>query len=258
MAAEYSTSADRHGRGATPADKPRDVFVTTHWSVVLAAARSDTTRAQEALATLCQTYWRPLYAYARRHTPSSEDAEDIVQGFFAFFLEKNRLGGLSSEQGRFRAFLLASLKNYLANERNRVHRQKRGGHATHLSLDWQDAEHHYQLDPADHLTPDRIYDREWALTLLDRVFQRLRAECAAEGKADQFERLKGHLTLDRTEIPYAEAAREIGLEEGAVRVMVHRLRKRYRNLVREEVGQTLATPGQVEEEMQALFMALRG
>jgi RNA polymerase sigma factor (sigma-70 family) len=234
------------------------VFLTTRWSVVLTAARSDTPHARAALATLCQTYWQPLYAYVRRHSRSKEDAEDLVQGFFAQFLAGNKLEGLSSEQGHFRAFLLASLKHFMANEWDRAHRQKRGGHATHFSLDWQHAENRYQLDPADHLSPDRLFDREWAMALLARVLARLGEESAAEGRAEVFERLKIHLMADRDAIPYGKTARDLGMEEGAARVAVHRLRKRYRALVREEIVQTLSSPEQVDEEMRALFAALAG
>ena len=223
---------------------------------MLTAGVADTTRAQEALAKLCQTYWLPLYAYVRRQGYSKEDAEDLVQGFFVQFLERNYLGALSKERGRFRAFLLASLKHYTANEWNRAHRQKRGGSVAHFSLDWQDAEDRCRIDPADHRSPDRIYDREWAVTLLSQALARLREDCMAEGKAGLFDNLRDYLTFGRADIPYEQAGRKLGLDEGAVRVAVHRLRKRYRALVRQEVAETLSSHDQVEEEMKALFAAL--
>ena len=255
MGSASQASSDDESR-SSPAGEARDVFVSTQWSVVLTAARSDTTRAQEALAALCQTYWRPLYIYARGRGCSRENAEDLVQGFFAHFLQKNRLGGLNREQGRFRAFLLASLKHFMANEWDRAHRLKRGGHATHLSLDWPEAESRCQVEEAGALNPDRAYDREWALTLLDVVFGGLRDECIAEGKAESFHQLKGYLSVGKSEIPYAEVARRLNQDIGAVRVAVHRLRRRYRKLVRQEIARTLSSPEQVDEEMRSLFAAL--
>ncbi len=183
-------------RGATtdhsptpPTDRSdrRPVFVTTQWSVVLNAGGGDSTSAREALEKLCQTYWYPLYAYVRRQGHSMENAEDLTQAFFARFLEKNYLEGLSSERGKFPAFLLASLKHFLANEWDKAMRQKRDGGALHLSLDWQSAEERYHLDPPDHASPDRLFDRERALALLERVVRRLRDECAADGKGNLFE-----------------------------------------------------------------------
>jgi RNA polymerase sigma-70 factor (ECF subfamily) len=236
-------------------DAPRDVFATTHWTVVLAAGRRSTPQADQALEELCRTYWYPLYAFVRRQGHSKEDAEDLTQAFFARFLEKNYLEGLRSEKGRFRAFLLASLKHFLANEWDRASRQKRGGGTTPLSLDWQSADSRYQIDPADVLSPDKLYDRAWAVTLLERVIIRLGDENAAEGRSKLFEQLKPFLMVGRSAIPYAQAAAALDLAEGAVRVAVHRLRRRYRELLREEIAQTLSDPAQVEEEMRALFSA---
>lgn len=222
---------------------------------MVAAGSSAAPQAARALEELCHTYWYPLYAYIRRQGHSKEDAEDLTQGFFALFLERNYLEGLSSEKGRFRAFLLASLKHFLANERDRVGRQKRGGGIAPLSLDWQDADSRYQVAPTHELSPDKLYDRTWAVMLLERVINRLREESVAEDKASQFEQLKPFLMVGKSAIPYAQAANELGLTEGAVRVVVHRLRKRYRELLRQEIGQTLADPAQVDEEMRALFTA---
>jgi RNA polymerase sigma factor (sigma-70 family) len=238
---------------STPA--PGDIFATTHWTVVLAAGRRSTPQSDRALEELCRAYWYPLYAYVRRHGHSKEDAEDLTQGFFAAFLKRNYLGDVRSEKGRFRAFLLAALKHFLANEYDRASRQKRGGGQTPLSLDWQDADTRYQIDPPDQLSPDKLYDRAWATTLLEQVIGRLRAECVAEGKANAFEQLKPFLTVGKGDLPYAEAAASLGLNEGAARVAVHRLRRRYRELLREQIAQTLSDPADLEEELRALFRA---
>ncbi|MBI2928250.1 MAG: sigma-70 family RNA polymerase sigma factor [Verrucomicrobia bacterium] len=222
---------------------------------MLAAGRRSTPQADEALEELCRTYWYPLYAYIRHQGHTREDAEDLTQAFFARFLAKNYLEGLSSAKGKFRAFLLAALKHFLANEWDRADRQKRGGHATHLSLDWHSADTRYQIDPPDHLSPDKLYDRAWAVTLLESVITRLREESAAAGKAKLFEQLKPFLMVGKSAIPYAQAATELDLAEGAVRVAVHRLRRRYRELLRAEITQTLTDAEQVEEEMRSLFSA---
>ncbi len=233
-----------------------DVFATTRWTVVLAAGNPSAPQAGVALEELCRTYWYPLYAYVRRHGHSREDAEDLTQAFFARLLEKNYLEGLTSDKGKFRAFLLVALKRFLANEWDRAHRQKRGGGQTPLSLDWQDADQRYQINPVDTLSPDKLYDRAWAVTVLEQVITRLRNESAADGKAKLYEHLKGFLMVGKSDIPYAQAAAALELSEGAVRVAVHRLRHRYRELLRQEVAQTLSDPAQVDEEMQALFSAL--
>jgi len=240
-----------------PASAPGrdDTFATTHWTVVLAAGRAHTPQADHALEELCRTYWYPLYAYVRRRGYTHEDAEDLTQGFFARFLERNYLEGLTSEKGRFRAFLLASLKHFLANEWDRAHRQKRGGEIPALSLDWESADDRYKINLPDDLSPDKIYDREWALALLERVIIRLRESCAASEQAQLFDSLKPFLTMDKGAVPYVQAAVELNMTEGAVRVAVHRLRKRYRDLLREEITQTLTDPAQVEEEMRALLGA---
>jgi DNA-directed RNA polymerase specialized sigma24 family protein len=232
-----------------------DVFATTRWTVVLSAGRKSSPQSDQALEELCRSYWYPLYAFVRRQGHSREDAEDLTQGFFACFLAKNYLEGLASDRGRFRAFLLASLKHFLANEYDRGRRQKRGGDAPRFSLDWQDADTRFRIEPADPLSPDKQYDRAWAVALLEKVIQRLRAEAEAEGKGAQFDPLKPFLTIGKGAIPYARAAAELGVTEGAARVTVHRLRRRYRELVREEIAQTLSDPAQVEAELAALFAA---
>ena len=236
----------------TPQD---DIFATTRWTVVLAAGRRNSPLSDRALEELCGVYWFPLYAYVRRRGHSREDAEDLTQAFFARFLEKNYLHGLSAERGKFRAFLLASLKHFLANEWDKSQRQKCGGQATHFPLDWETADSQFQIASKSEPSPDMAFDREWALALLSRVIERLQTECAREGRAHQFAGLKIYLTAGKTALPYGDTAKALGMNETAVRVAVHRLRKRYRQLLREEIVQTLADPSLVDEEMRSLFGA---
>jgi len=232
-----------------------DIFATTRWTVVLAAGGPGSPSADVALEDLCRTYWYPLYAYVRHQGHSPEDAEDLTQEFFTRFLGKNYLAGLDSNRGRFRAFLLACLKHFLANEWDRSRRLKRGGGAPLLSLDYQGADTRYQIDPPDKLSPDTLYDRAWATTLLEQVITRLQEETEAEGTAAQFEQLKHYLMVGTNNIPYAQAAQALALSEGSVRVAVHRLRRRYRELLKQEIVQTLADPAQAEEEMRSLMAA---
>src|SRR3954468_13852987 len=173
------------GAGITKEVRGADVFATTHWTVVLAARGRDAPQAGVALEELCRTYWYPLYVYVRRQTESREDAEDLTQSFFEKFLEKSYLDSVRSEKGKFRAFLLASLKHFLANEWDRANRQKRGGGLRALSLDLHDADTRFQIDPADNLSPDKLYDRAWALTLLEKVITSLRLEAARDNKAEE-------------------------------------------------------------------------
>lgn len=231
-------------------------FASTQWSVVLSAAKGDPEASQEALEALCRAYWQPLYGYLRRTGRGREDAEDLVQGFFADFLERRAVEGVIRERGRFRAYLLACLKNYMRNEWNRERTQKRGGNAVHLSLDWDDAEARYRMDSSEDLSPDRLYDREWALNLIGRVVNRLRDEAVAQGKQDRFDAMKQCLALGRGEIPYDLIASQTGMTPSAVGVTVHRLRKRYRTLLRDEVAATLSSENQLDEEMKAIRSAL--
>jgi RNA polymerase sigma-70 factor (ECF subfamily) len=234
---------------------PGDIFATTHWTVVLAAGQRSTPQSDRALEELCRTYWFPLYAYVRRRGHTKEDAEDLTQTFFARFLEKNYLEGLSAERGRFRAFLLASLKHFLANEWDKSRRQKRGGGMTPLSLDWQTVDTQFQIATTAEPSPDKAFDREWAVALLAKVIERLQAGCEADGQGKQFAELKIFLTVGKGTLSHADAAKTLGMDEGAVRVAVHRLRKRYRQLLRDEIAQTLADSADVDEEMRALFEA---
>ncbi len=234
----------------------RPAFVTTHWSVVVAAGRNDTARARDALARLCQTYWHPLYAYVRRLGHSPPDAQDLTQEFFARLLEKNYLADADESRGRFRSFLLASLKHFLANEWHKARAQKRGGGQIPIPIDFGNAETSIGFEPADTTTAEKIYERRWALTLLDQVLRRLREEYVRDGKAKNFEQLKSTLTEASRSVAYAEIARRLDTTEGAVKVAVHRLRQRYREVLRAEIAETVASPGEVEDELRSLFAAL--
>lgn len=232
------------------------VFVTTHWSVVVTAGRTDTTSARDALAKLCQSYWYPLYAYVRRRGSSPEDAEDLTQEFFARFLEQNWVERADREKGRFRTFLLSAMNHFLANEWDKARAQKRGGGAKLLPLEFDTAETRYAREPADNVTPEQHFEKRWVLTLLDQVLKRLGAEYEQDGKADLFAALNPCLVGDRTSHPYAELGAKLGMGEGAVKSAVHRLRQRYRQLLREEIAQTVTGPGELEEELRHLFAVL--
>jgi len=225
---------------------------------VLTAGQRHTPQSDSALEQLCRTYWFPLYAYVRRRGQAKADAEDLTQAFFARLLEKNFLAGLAAERGKFRAFLLAALKHFLANEWDKARAQKRGGGEVPLSLDWQTADTKFQVAATNEPSPDRAFDREWALALLARVIDRLQAEAEAEGKGKVFAQLKSFLMAGQGESAQAEVAKALGMEEGAVRVAIHRLRKRYRQLLRDEIANTLSDPKMVDDEMRALFGAFGG
>jgi RNA polymerase sigma factor (sigma-70 family) len=231
-------------------------FALTRWSIVLAAGRSDSTHARESLEELCQTYWPPLYAFVRRQGHSPHDAQDLTQEFFARLLEKNYLGAVDRTKGRFRSFLLASLKHFLANEWDKAGAQKRGGHQVLIPIDARSAETRAGLEPAEKITADKIFERRWALTLLDLVLARLRAEYVRDEKTNLFEHLKSTLTGERRSLPYADIGARLAMTEGAVKVAVHRLRQRYREILREEIAHTVSGPEQIEEEIRALFAAL--
>jgi RNA polymerase sigma factor (sigma-70 family) len=238
-----------------PAKAP--VFATTHWSVVLTAAtQNDTTRARNALAQLCRVYWYPLYAYVRRRGHSAHDAQDLTQAFFAQLLERQSLASVAPERGRFRSFMLAVMNHFLANEWKKGQTQKRGGGGQNLSLDWVAAEQRFDLEPATYAAPDKLFEKQWALTLLAEVLNRLEREYQNEGKADLFAALKQTLLGLRESQPYAELARKMGMNESAVKVAVHRLRKRYREHIRAEIANTLDEPQEVEAELQYLFQVL--
>jgi len=246
------------GTTSTGSDAPRQpVFVTTHWSLVLSARDKNSPQSADALEKLCRAYWYPLYAYVRRTGQSKENAEDLTQAFFARLLEKNFLEAAEPERGRFRSFLLIALKRFLANEWDRVRAQKRGGGQTHVPLDTELAERKFQAETtAGEVSPDRLYDRRWALTLIEQTMAQLRAEFERAGKATEFDRLKTFLTADKNAISYPAAAAELGMNESALRVAVHRLRKRYRELFREEIAHTLAEGEDIDTELRHLLVVL--
>jgi RNA polymerase sigma factor (sigma-70 family) len=233
-------------------------FETTRWSQVLAAGQAPTNASREALSRLCEVYWYPLYAYVRRWGYDADEAQDLTQEFFVRLLEKHYLRAADPARGRFRSFLLASLKHFLSNERDRAGAAKRGGRTTVLPLEFENAEGRYSREPPDADTPESIYERRWALTLLERTLARLRHEFDAAGKQALFARLEGHLTGEQEALPYAELGAELGMSEGAVKVTVHRLRRRFGALLRDEIGETVSEPGLVDEEIRELFRALKG
>ena len=230
-------------------------FVTTHWSVVLSAREKDSPQAGAALETLCRTYWYPLYAYVRRQGRSPHDAQDLTQEFFARLLEKDYLQAVAREKGKFRSFLLTAFKRFLITEWKQAHAQKRGGQYVMISLETQTAETRYLSEPAGLWTAEKLYERRWALTLLEKVLKRLQQEFVDGGKGALFEQLKNYLMAERGDIPYAEAAGALGMSEGAVKVAVHRLRRRFRELFREEVAHTVSGPEEVDEEIRYLLAA---
>jgi RNA polymerase sigma factor (sigma-70 family) len=230
-------------------------FQTTHWSVVASARDPDDPQAQAALERLCQTYWYPLYVFVRRQGRNAADAEDLVQGFFAKLIEKNYLSGIEREKGRFRSFVLLMFKRYAANEWDRDRREKRGGGREIVSLDGPDTESRYSVEAAEEMPPDRAYERQWALTLLEQVLNQLEAEFGRSGKQRTFEELKVFLSGEKG-ASYAEVGAKLGMSEGAVKVAVHRLRQRYRELLRLEIANTVSDPDNVEDEIRHLMAAL--
>jgi RNA polymerase sigma factor (sigma-70 family) len=235
---------------------PQSWFVTTHWTVVVSARAGNSADSEAALEKLCRAYWYPLYAYVRRQGHSPHDAEDLTQEFFGKLLHADYLKSVAREKGRFRTFLLVALKRFLANEWDRSRAQKRGGRHEHLPVDISDAESRYAVEPAAQLSADRIYDRRWALTLLERTMSQLRAEFSAAGKAEEFERMKVFLTAEKGGINYASVAAELKQSEGALRVAIHRLRSRFRELFREGIAHTVSGPKELEAETRHLFTAL--
>jgi len=238
----------------SPRSEVSPLFLTTRWSVVLRAKDCAASESSSALETLCRDYWYPLYAYVRRAGHSPPDAQDLTQEFFARLLAKEWLLAVQPERGRFRTFLIITMKRFLANEWHRSMTQKRGGAQTHVPLDATDAEQRYACEPA--LAADEIYERRWAMTLLDQTLGALGAEFTAAGRAHDFEYLKCWLTAGRGEIPYAQLALQMQVSEGAARVAVHRLRKRFRELFRQQVQHTLADGEDVEAEMRHLVSVL--
>jgi RNA polymerase sigma factor (sigma-70 family) len=232
-------------------------FFATRWSVVLAAVGPDADgRRQRALEELARIYWFPLYAYARRQGHSAHAAEDLTQEFFALLIEKHQLRHVDQAKGKFRSFLLASIKHFLANEYDKSRAQKRGGPKKILALDAFDAEARYAIEPVDHMTPVRVFEQRWAWAVIDEVLSRLRGQYAAKGQSALFEALKGALTQRPVAGQYDEAARTLGMTPSAVAVAAHRLRGRYRKLLRDEIAQTVAEPGLIDAEVKYLLDCL--
>lgn len=232
------------------------LFPATHWSAVLAARGQDSSAAHAALSDLCQAYWFPLYAYIRRRGHGHDAAEDLTQAFFARLLAKNYLGDLTPGMGRFRSFLLATVKHFLANEWDASQVQKRGGGKEILSLDALDADERYRFEPQDSVTPETLFERRWAMTVLENVLTRLRQEFVASERAELFDQLKVFLSADQAGGSYAEVAARTGLKEGTVKVAVYRLRRRYGELFRAEIANTVNDPSEVEDEVRHLIAAL--
>jgi len=231
-------------------------FTTTHWSVVLAAADHTSSDVSDALAELCRTYWYPIYAYVRRKGYEVADSQDLTQEYFARFLEKNYLGVVDRRKGKFRSFLLASLEHFLAKEWTKNHRLKRGGGKVIIAWDAFKAEERYALEPPDNWTAERIYERRWALTVLEQAMAALAAEYSSAGKTELFEELRPFISGDDDDISYGDLAQRLEMSEGAMRVAAHRLRQRYAESVRAEVGRIVQRPEEVEEELGNLFAAL--
>ena len=233
-------------------------FHTTHWTIVMSAAQSQAQGGQDALAELCRLYWYPLYVFARRRGCSPEDAQDLTQGFFLHLLEHRALGGVNRLKGKFRSFLLASFQNHISDAYDRSRRLKRGGDKQFVRLDAENAEERYQREPVEFSTAGKIFDARWAMTILGEALRRLRQECGTAGKMPTFEALRVFLDpIDTGDHPaYEEVANRLKISLGGVKTLVHRLRKRYAALLREEVGRTVSDRAEIDEEIHALCEAL--
>ena len=233
-------------------------FHTTRWTIVMQAAQSQAPGGQSALAQLCRNYWYPLYMFARRRGNSPDDAQDLTQGFFLHLLEERALAGVDRLKGKFRSFLLASFQNHLMNQVDRTRRLKRGGDREFVQLDAEEAEERYCLEPVECLTAEKMFDARWAMTLLAEALNRLRQEYVTEGKTSTFEALKVFLDPVNSRAPpsYEEVGNRLQVSTGAVKTLIHRLRKRYTALLREEVGRTVSDPAEIDEEIHALCEAL--
>jgi RNA polymerase sigma-70 factor (ECF subfamily) len=243
-------SAEREA--VTPPTQAGAQFTTTHWSVVLAAGDRHSPQATDALERLCRAYWYPLYAYIRRYGFGMEDAQDLTQEFLLHLLERGSVATVAREKGRFRSFLLAALKYFLANERDRARTQKRGGDLRRIDWDALTAEQRYALEPAGPPDAHKLYDRRWAMTLLDRVVNRMEEEHRTAGKEQLFAELHGCLLGDTESLPYEPVAQRLRMSPGAVKTAVHRMRRRFQELIRSEIAQTVATPSEVEDELRSL------
>jgi RNA polymerase sigma factor (sigma-70 family) len=233
--------------------KANQAFVTTRWSLVIAAGGKSSAESEEALAQLCRTYWYPLYTFIRRQGRSPEDAEDLAQAFFAYLLEKKALRSVQRDKGKFRSFLLASLKNFLANDWDKKHAAKRGGRHAMISLDANEAEDRYLRELSHDGTPERLFERTWAVTVLDSVLQQLRKEYCASGKSELFELLQDQLIGAEHERSYAELGVRLGMKEGALRMTVLRMRRHFSYLLRAAIAQTVGSASEIDEELRYLI-----
>jgi DNA-directed RNA polymerase specialized sigma24 family protein len=240
-----------------PESRERRVFNTTHWSVVLVAGEGNSDAARKALETLCKAYWYPIYIYVRRKGHGADEAQDLTQEFFTQLIAKDHVSLADRNKGKFRTFLLAMLDYFLAREWSRVHRQKRGGKFMFISLDQLAPEERYRLEPADNNTPERQFLRQWALTVLKHAMNALEKECETNGKAQLFREANGLLSGEGDIGAYASLSQRLGMTEGAIRVAVHRLRKRYGEILRDQIADTVGDPGKVDEEMSCLLAVLR-
>ena len=231
-------------------------FATTRWSIVLAAGQSVSPESRRALESLCEAYWFPVYAYARRLVVRVEDAQDLTQGFFAHLLDKDAIAKANPDRGRFRAFLLTAFKNFFANEWHKDHAEKRGGGQRALSLDFDSGESRYQIEPSHELTPEKLYERRWVLTLLDQVLDSLRSELAEAGSESAFEKLKPAIVGEMTGADYELAAATLGITTAAAKQAAYRMRKRYRELFRQEVARTVGDDSDVDDEIGRLLKIL--
>jgi RNA polymerase sigma-70 factor (ECF subfamily) len=242
----------------TPPPENAGHFSTTHWSLIVRAGQKDRPSSQAALEALCRRYWFPLYAFVRRQGYAVHDAQDLTQAFFSRFLEKDYLQDVDRSRGKFRSFLLASIQHFLANARDRARAAKRGGGHNILALDFSQAEDRYAHEPASHWTPEKLFQRRWALELLQAVLERLQEEWHSPERRAFFALVQDHITGAVPTRSLAEVAHACGMTEGAVKTALHRLRRRFRELLREEIAHTVATADQVDEEIRELFTALQG
>ncbi|HEX4121121.1 MAG TPA: sigma-70 family RNA polymerase sigma factor [Verrucomicrobiae bacterium] len=233
-------------------------FPSTHWSVVVAAGDTQSLGSSQALEKLCRAYWYPLYAFVRRRGWGAHDSQDLTQAFFAHLLEYKAFGKADTNRGKFRSFLLASLTNFLSNERDKAQRLKRGGGVEIVPLDMEEGEKRYYCEPASHESPETIFARQWAQTVVEQVAGRLREELVSAGQGERFETLKDFIMGDSPEISYAEAAGRLGLSVAAVTSAIHRMRSRFRELFRDEIANTVEESDKTDEEIRYLLTALGG
>jgi DNA-directed RNA polymerase specialized sigma24 family protein len=244
----------KENQQSVPADALN--FAKTRWSIVISAGRASSPNSRRALESLCETYWYPLYAYVRRRIPDVNEAQDLTQDFFAELLEKNFVGSATPERGRFRAFLLTAFKHFLSKEWDKARAQKRGGGRPPIALDFDSADSRINIEPSSGLAADQLYDRQWAVTLLGQILNRLESEFDRQGKAKHFEELKGFIIGDHGGTTYADIATRLNMTEAAAKMAGSRMRRRYRVLLRDEIVQTVAGPEEVDDEIRNLFSTL--